>query len=175
MAEPQSLGAGARVRHAQWGEGTVVFAKAGFPKVKVQFRSGEQKVDASELTVLQAAVAGTPEGELGSLVTRLRDVFRNYGRGEPGSRTGMHYDLAEVELIFRVRHNPENSSVLAQVLGRKPDAIAYVWRWCEQANFPPEADNEIVRHVQTVAERLGGAKRGTWLFVPPEILRLRGS
>ena len=41
-----------RVRHAQYGDGTVLFIREGFPKVKVDFRGREEKVDRSELTVI---------------------------------------------------------------------------------------------------------------------------
>jgi hypothetical protein len=50
--KPGEIRVGMRVRHAQYGEGTVLFIREGFPKVKVDFRGREEKVDRSELTVV---------------------------------------------------------------------------------------------------------------------------
>ncbi|MCO5166815.1 MAG: DUF6386 family protein [Planctomycetes bacterium] len=52
--KPGELREGARVRHATYGLGSVVFFREGFPKARVAFdASGEEvKVDKSELTVL---------------------------------------------------------------------------------------------------------------------------
>lgn len=52
--KPGELREGARVRHATYGMGTVLFFREGFPKARVAFdaRSEEYKVDKSELTVL---------------------------------------------------------------------------------------------------------------------------
>jgi hypothetical protein len=49
---PGQLGVGATVRHAVYGIGEVRFMRDGFPKVKVSFHGGDQKVDKSELTVV---------------------------------------------------------------------------------------------------------------------------
>ncbi|MEZ6184166.1 MAG: hypothetical protein R3F62_04040 [Planctomycetota bacterium] len=49
---PGELGIGARVRHPHYGEGEVLFVKDGFPKAKVKFHDGEEKVDKSTLTVI---------------------------------------------------------------------------------------------------------------------------
>ncbi|HZU99999.1 MAG TPA: hypothetical protein VFF73_25010 [Planctomycetota bacterium] len=50
--KPGEIRIGMRVRHAQFGEGTVLFIREGFPKVKVDFRGHEEKVDRSELSVI---------------------------------------------------------------------------------------------------------------------------
>ncbi len=52
--KPGELREGARVRHATYGTGTVLFFRDGFPKARVAFdaASEEYKVDKSELTVL---------------------------------------------------------------------------------------------------------------------------
>jgi hypothetical protein len=50
--KPGEVRAGMRVRHQSYGEGTVLFIREGFPKVKVDFRGVEQKVDRSELELL---------------------------------------------------------------------------------------------------------------------------
>lgn len=52
--KPGELREGARVRHATYGMGSVVFFREGFPKARVAFdASGEEvKVDKSELTIL---------------------------------------------------------------------------------------------------------------------------
>ncbi|MEZ0228633.1 MAG: hypothetical protein ACAI25_08410 [Planctomycetota bacterium] len=50
--KPGEIRVGMRVRHAQYGEGNVLFIREGFPKVKVDFRGREEKVDRSELTVI---------------------------------------------------------------------------------------------------------------------------
>jgi hypothetical protein len=50
--KPGEIRIGMRVRHVQFGEGTVLFIREGFPKVKVDFRGHEEKVDRSELTVV---------------------------------------------------------------------------------------------------------------------------
>lgn len=47
--KPGEIRIGSRVRHAQFGIGNVLFIREGFPKVKVDFRGNEQKVDRSEL------------------------------------------------------------------------------------------------------------------------------
>ena len=48
--KPGEIRIGMLVRHAQFGEGHVLFIREGFPKVKVDFRGrGEEKVDRSEL------------------------------------------------------------------------------------------------------------------------------
>lgn len=51
--KPGELREGARVRHATYGVGTVLFIRDGFPKVRVAFDGqAEYKVDRSELSVL---------------------------------------------------------------------------------------------------------------------------
>jgi len=40
------------VRHPRYGVGTVLFVRDGFPKAKVKFHDGEEKVPKDELTVL---------------------------------------------------------------------------------------------------------------------------
>ena len=50
--KPGEIGIGSRVRHAQFGEGTVLFIREGFPKVKVAFGSREEKLDRSEITAV---------------------------------------------------------------------------------------------------------------------------
>lgn len=50
--KPGEIRVGMRVRHATYGDGTVLFIREGFPKVKVDFRGREEKVDRSELTVV---------------------------------------------------------------------------------------------------------------------------
>ena len=50
--KPGELRVGCEVRHPQFGPGTVLFVKSGFPKAKVDFQGSEVKVDKSELTVL---------------------------------------------------------------------------------------------------------------------------
>ena len=50
--KPGEIRVGMRVRHAQYGDGTVLFIREGFPKVKVDFRGREEKCDRSELTVV---------------------------------------------------------------------------------------------------------------------------
>lgn len=49
---PGEIRVGMRVRHASHGEGTVLFIREGFPKVKVDFRGAEIKCDRSELEPL---------------------------------------------------------------------------------------------------------------------------
>jgi hypothetical protein len=50
--KPGEIRVGMRVRHAQFGEGTVLFIREGFPKVKVDFRGREEKVDRADLIVV---------------------------------------------------------------------------------------------------------------------------
>jgi hypothetical protein len=50
--KPGEIRIGMRVRHSQYGDGTVLFIREGFPKVKVDFRGREEKVDRSELIVI---------------------------------------------------------------------------------------------------------------------------
>lgn len=54
VGKPGELREGARVRHATYGTGTVLFYREGFPKARVAFdaASEEYKVDKSELTVV---------------------------------------------------------------------------------------------------------------------------
>jgi hypothetical protein len=49
---PGELCVGATVRHPVYGVGKVLFARDGFPKVKVAFQSSQEKVDKDELTVV---------------------------------------------------------------------------------------------------------------------------
>jgi len=50
--KPGEMGVGATVRHPRYGVGTVLFVRDGFPKAKVKFHDGEEKVPKDELTVL---------------------------------------------------------------------------------------------------------------------------
>lgn len=49
---PGEMGVGARVRHPNYGVGTVTFLREGFPKAKVNFQGREQKVDKDDLNVV---------------------------------------------------------------------------------------------------------------------------
>ena len=49
---PGEMGVGAEVRHPMYGIGTVLFVREGFPKARVRFHGGEEKVDKDTLTVI---------------------------------------------------------------------------------------------------------------------------
>jgi len=50
--KPGEIGEGSRVRHPTYGVGTVMFIRDGFPKAKVVFDDGEQKVEKDDLKAL---------------------------------------------------------------------------------------------------------------------------
>jgi hypothetical protein len=49
---PGEVRVGAQVRHPRYGIGTVTFLRDGFPKARVTFHDGEQKVDKDELKAI---------------------------------------------------------------------------------------------------------------------------
>ncbi|MCW8138008.1 MAG: hypothetical protein KIT58_03795 [Planctomycetota bacterium] len=103
------------------------------------------------------------------------DVWRRELDGLParaGWRMRLHYDDAEVELAYMVARSPENKADLADLLGRSEHAIDYLWRWCDMAQFPERAGNEIERQVAAVRARLGDEARGSWPVVPDDVMAL---
>ena len=186
---------GTTVSHPAHGVGRVLFGKDGFPKVKVQFPTGILKVAREELIFVagpsaparrsptsrprrvaqHASPAATHDAR--PLIERVADLLESW-RAELGGmpaqtdwRKGLHYDPAEVELIFLVAKSLENSEELGRLLGRSAHAIDLVWRWCDGANFPDRSQNEIARQVEDFRQRLGDAARGSWARVPGELMR----
>lgn len=113
-----------------------------------------------------------------SLLERLASTFAVWrmslgdAPARPAWRMRLHYDEAEVELVYLVARSPENREGLAALLGRTEHAVDYVWRWCDMAQFPERAGNEIERQVAAVRARLGDEARESWTRVPGEILAL---
>lgn len=175
---------GSRVRHAVFGEGVVAYVRGGFPKVRVDFVGGPQKVNTDELVVAfptrielavpQRAVADSLLGRLAALADRWKGELAG-AAARPGWRCRLHYDDAEVELVFLVAASAENRTDLARLLGRTEDAVDLLWRWCDGAHFPDRARNEISRQVEAVRARLGDEARGSWREVPVEFRRLAAS
>lgn len=117
-----------------------------------------------------AVATGLPER-----LARVTDSWRHELAGKaarPAWRTRLHYDDAEVELAFLVARSPEGKDDLASLLGRTGDAIDLLWRWCDMAQFPERAGNEIQRQVAAIRARLGDEARGCWPVVPDAILAL---
>lgn len=116
-----------------------------------------------------------PKGQEASLLAGLVDLLasprRSTGR-KGATRHRLNYDSLEIELLYRMWQSEENAARLARLLERTKDAIEYVWRWCDGANFPPEAGNDIIRKVREVERRLGRRLRGQWSTLPAPLAEL---
>lgn len=66
-----------------------------------------------------------------------------------------HYEDAEIALVYMVARSDKGKKPLAGLLGRTEHAIDLLWRWIEDADFPPEAYNRIQRQLQWAQDRLG--------------------
>ncbi len=79
------------------------------------------------------------------------------------------YREDEIVLAFLVANTPENRFALAARLQRTASAIDWIWRWMdgEVENFPARAWNRLIRQIVAVRQRLGDARRGELLAVPP--------
>ena len=75
-------------------------------------------------------------------------------------RHGKHYEDAEIALLYMVERSDKAKQLLADLLGRTENAIDLVWRWMENADFPPEAYNRIQRQAEWAEEKLGKDNRG---------------
>ncbi len=76
-------------------------------------------------------------------------------------RHGEQYTQEDVDLLYLVRVSPDNDRLLADLLGRSPEAISFARRWADHtANFPPEARNRLRRQFANSEGRLGPERRG---------------
>jgi hypothetical protein len=74
------------------------------------------------------------------------------------SNRGRHYTQEEIDKLYLEAQKPdarqkENLEILAKQHGRSPDAIDFVLRWCQRADFPPKADNLIKRQVRIARKK----------------------
>ena len=81
------------------------------------------------------------------------------GEGRP-ARHGEDWRVGEVALVYTVAKSDEARKRLAQLLERTEDAVDFAWRWCDEAQFPEEAENRIADHLKRVKEILGEDARG---------------
>jgi hypothetical protein len=80
-------------------------------------------------------------------------------KGKP-EHHGEPYRVGEIALIYLFEESEDSKELLADVLGRTIEAIDFVYRWIEGAQFPEESYNAIRRHAEVVEEKLGPALRG---------------
>jgi hypothetical protein len=164
-----------KVAHATFGQGVVITAKAGFPKVAVQFQwAGKKSIERSALTILSVPL--DPRAAERALICRLEVSLKGPGRapGSPVKRDREPWDdRDEMELVCRVPKSAFNKTELALLLQRSEDAIDFAWRWCDHANFPSEADDRIKQHVAAIEQEFGRGIRGSFKDgVPKELMRL---
>lgn len=75
--------------------------------------------------------------------------------------TGHHYTDEDIGLIFRCQRNEHNAQALAEICGRKPSSIHWVWRHIEEnRGIGPRPSMRLVRQIRQVRTRLGEDQRG---------------